>query len=392
MTALHPTEKQKVLSFVFSSESVSEGHPDKVADQISDAILDAHLARDHFSRVACETLVTKNKAILAGEIATHHKLSKDEIETLVRNTIKGIGYTHGDKGFDHNCEIINLLHKQEPALNQNEGAGDQGLMFGYACNQTKELMPIPVLLAHRILQNLGKARKEMVIPCLLPDAKSQVSFKFVNRQPVELPTVIVSTHHHELDESGFRDMRQQVMDLVVKPSIAEIEESSARYFDANKCDIKINPLGMWTDGGPAADTGLTGRKIIVDTYGGWAQHGGGAFSGKDATKVDRSAAYMARHIAKSIVASGMADECLLQFGFVIGDEKPVSLMIDTFGSGKIADAEIEKMVDVNFDLTVKGIIEYLDLRKPIYGPSAAYGHFGRAECNFSWEKTKLLNW
>lgn len=380
------------MEFVFSSESVSEGHPDKVCDQISDAILDAHLARDPFARVACESLVTENKIILAGEISAHRKLNKDEVEEVVRNTIAKIGYIHKGKGFDNTAEILNLLHKQEPALHNNEGAGDQGLMFGYACSQTKELMPIPVLLAHRILQKLADARKQKTIPNLLPDAKSQVSFKFANRQPVELPVVIVSTHHEELNILEFEEMKNQVLEQVIKPAIAEIEESSARIFDAQKCKIEINPLGMWTEGGPAADTGLTGRKIIVDTYGGWAQHGGGAFSGKDATKVDRSAAYMARHISKSIVASGIAEECLLQFGFVIGDEKPVSLMVDTFGSGKLPEAEIVRIIESNFDLTVKGIIEYLSLRKPIFGPSASYGHFGRWEDEFTWEKVKSISW
>ncbi len=391
MTALHPQQKMIDNEFVFTSESVSEGHPDKVCDQVSDAILDAHLSIDPNARVACETLVTENKLVLAGEISAGNAISKEEINSIARKVIANIGYVNQDKGFDYNCMIDNYLHQQEGALNENKGAGDQGLMFGYACTQTAQLMPIPIELSHKLLLKLAALRKDGTIPQLLPDAKSQVTFHFKNRKPIDLKTIVISTHHQELDQKGFKTMKDAVMDLVIKPSIEEIERDSEHYFETAACDIKINPLGMWTDGGPAADTGLTGRKIIVDTYGGWAQHGGGAFSGKDATKVDRSAAYMARHIAKSVVASGIAIECLIQFSFVIGEDLPVSLMVDTFGSGKYPDKVIEDMIRQNYDLTVLGIIDYLELKRPVYLPTAAYGHFGRVDQNFSWEKIKILS-
>jgi S-adenosylmethionine synthetase len=391
MTALHPQKKNVENKFVFTSESVSEGHPDKVCDQVSDAVLDAHLKIDPLARVACETLVTEDRLVLAGEISAQKTISVEEINSIARKVITDIGYTHTEKGFDYGCRIDNYLHRQEQALNNNKGAGDQGLMFGYACNQTLQKMPIPIEMSHKLLIRLAKARKDGIIPQLLPDAKSQVSFNFENRLPVNLDTIVISTHHQPVDDKGFEALRESIRELVIRPAIAEMEAQSEHYFDTDKCKIMINPLGMWTDGGPAADTGLTGRKIIVDTYGGWAQHGGGAFSGKDATKVDRSAAYMARHIAKSVVASSLAQECLLQFSFVIGDEKPVSLMIDTFGSGVQPDHVIEDIIRSTFDLTVIGIIEYLDLRKPIFLPTASYGHFGRDDQDFSWEKVKLLS-
>jgi len=387
MTALHPQQDKYESEFVFTSESVSEGHPDKVCDQISDAILDAYLEGDGTSRVACETLTTTNKLIIAGEVSSNHQVN---IEEVARQTIKEIGYIQSNQGFDDKCDIINLMHKQEKALNENEGAGDQGLMFGYACNQTKHLMPIPIAMAHKLLQRLAEVRKFGTIAELLPDAKSQVSFSFANRSPKELMTIVISTHHREMSDHRFAQFKDEINQLVVIPSIEEIENESIHSFAVDKCDIKINPLGMWTDGGPANDTGLTGRKIIVDTYGGWAQHGGGAFSGKDATKVDRSAAYMARHISKCIVASELADECLIQFSFVIGENYPVSLMVDTYGSGKMPDKEIEKLIKSNFDLTVKGIIDYLDLRKSIYKQTASYGHFGRLDLNLSWESVKQI--
>ncbi|MBP7310645.1 MAG: methionine adenosyltransferase [Candidatus Cloacimonetes bacterium] len=386
MTALHALEKVDRSGYIFTSESVSEGHPDKVCDQISDAILDAFMAADPHSRVACETLATKNRVVLAGEITSKAKI---EVEPIVRKVIQDIGYTHPNIGFDHNCTIENYLHKQEKDLAKNEGAGDQGLMFGYACSQTKSLMPVPIELAHKLLIKLAEVRKNGSIPCLLPDAKSQVSMHYIGRKAVDLKTLVISTNHQQLCPVEFEDLKQEIQKQVIAPSMTEIEEESKSFFESKNCEIKINPLGMWFDGGPAADTGLTGRKIIVDTYGGWAQHGGGAFSGKDATKVDRSAAYMARHIAKSVVASGLASECLIQFSFVIGDQLPVSLMVDTFGSGKIRDTEIEKLIAKNFDLTVHGIIDYLDLRKPIFLPTASYGHFGRDI--FSWEKVKKLS-
>jgi len=261
-------------------------------------------------------------------------------------------------------------------------------MFGYACNQTKSLMPIPIEVAHQLLINLAKARKQGSIPCLLPDAKSQVSFRYEGRKPKELETLVISTHHQAICELEFEELKQAIVNKVVKPTIKEMEHEVR--FRAENLKILINPLGRWHDGGPAADTGLTGRKIIVDTYGGWAQHGGGAFSGKDPTKVDRSAAYMARHIAKSVVGSGLADECLIQFSFVIGDAMPVSLMVETFGSGRMSDLEIESKILKEFDLTVKGIIEYLDLRKPVYTPTASYGHFGLNTKDYSWEKIQKL--
>ncbi|MBM4403287.1 MAG: methionine adenosyltransferase [Candidatus Cloacimonetes bacterium] len=387
MTALHEKESQLEGSFVFTSESVSEGHPDKVCDQVSDAILDAFLRADKYSRVACETLATQDTLVLAGEISSRVQV---DVETIARDVIMRIGYVHPNQGFDYNCKINNYLHQQEKALEANTGAGDQGLMFGYACNQTKHLMPIPIILSHKILLNLAQVRKAGVISALLPDAKSQVSFRFVDRQPVDLQTVVLSTHHQPLGNSDFIELKRQINDLVIQPAIEEIESESRHHFTTNQCSIKINPLGMWEDGGPASDTGLTGRKIIVDTYGGWAQHGGGAFSGKDATKVDRSAAYVARHIAKSVVASGLADECLLQFSFVIGEAEPVSLMVDTFGSGKMSERSIEELIRRNFNLTVLGIIEYLDLRKPVYLDTAAYGHFGRTDIEFTWEEIKEL--
>jgi len=386
MTALHALEKLDRSGYIFTSESVSEGHPDKVCDQISDAILDAYLAEDPRSKVACETLATADRVILSGEISSKATI---DVEPIVRNVIKDIGYTYPGLGFNDNCTIENYLHAQEPSLEQNQGAGDQGLMFGYACSQTKNLMPVPIELAHKLLINLAAARKKGEIPCLLPDAKSQVSMHYIGRKAVDLKTLVISTHHLKDCGMSFEEMKQAIQDKVIYPSLTEIEEESKSFFETKNCEFKINPLGEWYDGGPAADTGLTGRKIIVDTYGGWAQHGGGAFSGKDATKVDRSAAYMARHIAKSVVASGLASECLIQFSFVIGDQLPVSLMVDTFGSGKLRDSEIEQLIAKNFDLTVAGIIDYLDLRKPVFLPTASYGHFGRD--TFSWEQVKKIS-
>lgn len=388
MTALHAMETDALSGYVFTSESVSEGHPDKLCDQVSDAILDAHLAQDPYSRVACESLATKGRLILSGEISSSAKV---DIEPIVRKVIRDIGYTHPDKGFDDKCLIQNYLHAQEKALEANEGAGDQGLMFGYACNQSKSLMPLPIELSHVLLKNLATARKEGTIPCLLPDAKSQVSIRYRGRKPVALDTVVISTHHQEICEMEFNDLKNCITEKVVLPTLSAMQQEVD--FDIANTEIKINPLGRWHDGGPAFDTGLTGRKIIVDSYGGWAQHGGGAFSGKDPTKVDRSAAYMARHIAKSIVANGIAEECLIQFSFVIGESKPVSLMIDTYKSGIMSDIQIEKLIQHEIfknDLTVKGIIEYLDLRHPIYLPTASYGHFGQNAIMQSWEQIKYF--
>ncbi len=389
VTALHVNLPCDKSEYVFTSESVSEGHPDKVCDQVSDAVLDAYLSLDPYSKVACETLCTENRILLAGEISSPSNL-QIEVEPIVRQVIADIGYVHPGKGFDHNCLVQNHLHAQEGALEENPGAGDQGLMFGYACNQTHHLMPVPIAMAHKLLQKLAQLRKTGAIPGLLPDAKSQVSMRYCGRKPVALETVVISTHHQSKSDDQFLEMKEAIQTLVIIPTIAEMENDSCSTFRADNYAVKINPLGKWVDGGPAADTGLTGRKIIVDTYGGWAQHGGGAFSGKDATKVDRSAAYMARYIAKSVVASSLAEECLLQFSFVIGEHEPVSLMVDTFGSGVMKDAEIEKLIRRSFPLTVQGMIAELDLRKAIYLPTAAYGHFGRDDQNFSWEKVKIL--
>jgi len=389
MSALHANQPCDKNEYVFTSESVSEGHPDKVCDQISDAILDAYLSRDPLARVACETLATKDTVVLSGEISSPAKVSVDHA-AVVRGVIRQIGYVHEGIGFDDKCRILDYLHPQEGKLEENQGAGDQGLMFGYACNQTRHLMPVPVALAHKLLQKLAAYRKSGRIPQLLPDAKSQVSLRYCGRRPAALETVVISTHHLPASDAEFAALKEAIRELVILPTIEEMESDSCSTFSADNYRVKINPLDKWEDGGPAADTGLTGRKIIVDTYGGWAQHGGGAFSGKDATKVDRSAAYMARHIAKSIVASGLADECLLQMGFVIGEAEPVSLMVDSYGSGALPDGEIEALVRRSFDLTVKGIIEYLDLRRPIFLQTAAYGHFGRDEASFSWERVRPL--
>jgi S-adenosylmethionine synthetase len=389
MTALHANLPCDKNEYVFTSESVSEGHPDKVCDQVSDSILDAMLSQDPYSKVACETLCTKDRLILAGELSSPSGVVLD-VGPIVRKVIADIGYVHPGKGFDQNCQISNLLHEQESSLEKNIGAGDQGLMFGYACNQTRHLMPVPIAMAHKLLMNLATLRKNGTIPGLLPDAKSQISMRYCGRTPVALEDVVISTHHMPMNDNEFKDMKQAIHELVIKPTIDAMEQDSYSNFTADSYRVQINPLDKWEDGGPAADTGLTGRKIIVDTYGGWAQHGGGAFSGKDASKVDRSAAYMARHIAKSIVASSLADECLLQFSFVIGEMEPVSLMVDTFGTGKMKDTAIEKLIKRSFDLTVKGIIDYLDLRKPGYLATAAYGHFGRDDADFSWERVKTL--
>ncbi len=388
-------EDEAKLEFLFTSESVSEGHPDKVCDMISDSILDAYVALDPHSRVACECLTTTDRLILSGEITSKATIEKDRINEIARNAIREIGYVYAGKGFDDKCEILNLLHEQEDALRDNSstdnpGAGDQGLMFGYACDQTTQLMPIPIVLAHLLVQNLSSVRKAGLIPELLPDAKSQCTFRFIEREPVELMNVVISTQHQPLNQAGFEVMKKNIYDLVVIPSIKEVKKIAKYNFMYDNMDTMINPLGMWENGGPSADTGLTGRKIIVDSYGGWARHGGGAFSGKDCTKVDRSACYMARHIAKSVVATGLASECEIQLSFVIGQHQPIAVMVDTFGTNQIPESDIEERIHKNFDLSVKGIIEYLDLRKPIYNYTSSYGHFGRTDVDFSWEKIKIL--
>lgn len=386
MTALHALDNTLKSGYVFTSESVSNGHTDKVCDQISDAILDAYLRMDPNSRVACETMATANRVILAGEI---HSAGKTDVERIVREVIRNVGYTYPDLGFDDNCAIENHMHPLGRDLRRLTGAGDQGMMFGYACSQTKSLMPRPIALAHRLLQDLAEARKSGAIPHILPDAKSQVSLRYIGRQPTELETVVVSVHHREISKMELDELRHGIDRLVIKPVIASLERDDPDPVETGNCRIIINPTGSWTQGGPAFDAGLTGRKMMVDTYGGWVPHGGGAFSGKDASKVDRSGAYMARHIAKSIVASGLASECLVQVSYVIDEQEPASLMVDTFGSGKAWDGEIRNLILRNFDLTATGIIDYLGLREPIYLPTASYGHFGRE--GFSWEKVKKLS-
>ena len=355
-------------NFLFTSESVTEGHPDKVCDQISDAILDAYLEKDSNSRCAIECLVTKNQLIIAGEVSAnvfvHHG-------GVARKVIADIGYTDPELGFYDGCKITDLVHKQTYELNYNVGAGDQGIMFGYACDQTEEFLPLPIVLANRLTYRLSEVRKKNIVLGLLPDGKAQVTVKYVNGKPVMIDTVIISAHHlvKFQNPQRFIKFKQRIVKQVVKYVLP-------KELVTKDTKVLINPLGPWINGGPAADTGLTGRKIIVDTYGGWARHGGGAFSGKDSTKVDRSGAYMARCIAKDIVSSKLADECEVQLGFVIGDEKPVSVNINTFGSERISKKKMLSYVNNKFDLSVKSIIDFLELRKPIYRELSNYGHFG----------------
>jgi S-adenosylmethionine synthetase len=369
---------------LFTSESVTEGHPDKVADQISDAILDSVMKQDPYGRVACETIVTTGLAFVAGEISTSAYV---EIQKVVRGTIRAIGYTEPELAFDWEaCAVITSIHEQSPdiaqgvlgkGLYQERGAGDQGMMFGYAVNQTKELMPLPITLAHKLVLKLSELRKAGEILYLKPDGKSQVTVEYNGGKPVRVDTVVLSTQHSaDVSYDEIRsDMIEKVIKKVIPPEL--VDERGITYH--------INPTGRFVIGGPAGDTGLTGRKIMVDTYGGFATHGGGAFSGKDPTKVDRSGAYMARYIAKNIVASGLAEEAELQIAYAIGVAKPVSITVNTHGTGQIEDEEIVRVVKKVFNLTPDGIIETLDLRKPIYTKTAAYGHFGREE--FAWEKT-----
>lgn len=375
-------------SFIFTSESVSEGHPDKVADQISDAILDSLLEQDPSSRVACETLVNTGMAVISGEVTTEGHLDCPDI---ARNTIKDIGYVSSDMGFDFStCAVIVALDKQSQDIAQGvnegegvdleQGAGDQGLMFGYACNETDVLMPFPITYAHRLVQKQSEVRKNGRLPWLRPDAKSQVSVRYEDGQPIAVDTVVLSTQHSpQIDHVTLTDA---VIDEIIKPVLPESMLTRDTRF-------LVNPTGRFVIGGPQGDCGLTGRKIIVDTYGGAAHHGGGAFSGKDPSKVDRSAAYAMRYVAKNIVAAGLADKCEVQVAYAIGVAKPVSLMVNTFGTGKIPEESIEKLVHEHFDLRPKAIIEHLDLLRPIYRKSAAYGHFGRTESEFSWEQTEL---
>lgn len=372
--------------YLFTSESVSKGHPDKLADQISDGVLDALLAQDPMSRVACETLVTTDFCCVAGEITSTAKV---DFEKTIRQVIRDVGYTHDDIGFNADtCEVLVKLHSQSPDIAQgvnddaakgkDVGAGDQGLMFGYACNDTPELMPLPIALSHRITNALTAAREKGDVKWLRPDSKSQVTVEFDGFKPVRIDTVVVSTQHDEKVTQA--EIKDYVINKIIKPLLPK---------DLAGGDIKyhINPTGKFVVGGPHGDSGLTGRKIIVDTYGGWGRHGGGAFSGKDPTKVDRSAAYMARHVAKNIVAAGLADRCEVQLAYAIGVSEPVSVYVDTQGTGKVDDGKLCNLAKDLFPLTPSGIIKYLDLRRPIYRPTAAGGHFGRSEATFSWELT-----
>ena len=365
--------------YLFTSESVTEGHPDKIADQISDSILDAILAQDPVGRVACETLVTTGLAIIAGEITTSCYV---DFPKIVRDTIKEVGYTRAKFGFDsETCAVLSSIHEQSPDIAQGVdpgGAGDQGLMFGYACTETPELMPLPIMLAHKLVKGLSCARRDGVLDYLRPDGKSQVSVEYDNGKPIRVDTVVVSTQHSSTVSN--ETLREDITDKIVSRVIP------ADMMDA-KTRVLINPTGRFVVGGPHGDAGVTGRKIIVDTYGGAAPHGGGAFSGKDPTKVDRSACYMARYVAKNVVAAGLAEKCTVQLAYAIGVAEPVSVFIETHGTGAIADEKISELVRAHFKLTPRGIIESLDLRRPIYKKTAAFGHFGRTEPEFTWERT-----
>jgi S-adenosylmethionine synthetase len=366
--------------FLFTSESVTEGHPDKIADQISDAILDACLAEDPFSRVACETLTCTGLVVIAGEITTKAYV---DFQNLVRGTVAAIGYDNALYGFDSNtCAVISTINKQSGDIAMGVdtgGAGDQGMMFGYATNETPELMPTPISLAHKLARRLSEVRKSGLMSYLRPDGKSQVTVEYdANFKPVRVDAVVISTQHSENVSND--DLRADILKHVIQAVIpAALLDAGTKYH--------INPTGRFVIGGPMGDTGLTGRKIIVDTYGGMGRHGGGAFSGKDPTKVDRSAAYMARYVAKNIVAAGLADRCEVQLAYAIGVAEPVSVLVDTFGTGKVDEDKLEALVRKNFSLTPKGIIESLNLRRPIYKATAAYGHFGREGKDFTWEAT-----
>ncbi len=373
-------------NFLFTSESVTEGHPDKICDQISDAILDEYLRRDPKSRVAIETMTTTGFVAIVGEITSKANFDKQEQEKLVRQTIREIGYNDPELLFDaDSCEVMLRLHAQSPDISQGVtatdekklGAGDQGLMFGYATNETKELMPMPILLAHKLTKKLADVRKTGELPWLRPDGKSQVSILYEGDKPKKIETVVISTQH---DPSVSNDeLTNAITEKVIKPACAELWSDDIK--------IHVNPTGKFVIGGPHGDAGLTGRKIIVDTYGGYGRHGGGAFSGKDPSKVDRSASYMCRYIAKNIVAAGLADKCEVQVAYAIGVAEPLSLMVNTFGTGKIPEEDIENLTRKHFEMTPAAIISHLDLNKPIYKKTASYGHFGRNEPEFRWEKT-----
>jgi S-adenosylmethionine synthetase len=369
-------------NFLFTSESVTEGHPDKIADQISDAVLDEVLRNDPRGRVACETLLATGLVLIAGEITTSSQL---DYVKIARDTIENVGYTRAKYGFDaHTCAVLTAMNRQSPDIAQGVdtgGAGDQGLMFGYACTETPELMPLPIMLAHKLTHRLATVRKEGLLDYLRPDGKSQVTVQYRNGKPERVDTVVVSTQHGESVKTEV--LRHDVIEHVIRPVVGEV--SSDIMDKATK--LHINPTGRFVIGGPQGDTGLTGRKIIVDTYGGYAPHGGGAFSGKDPTKVDRSAAYMARYIAKNIVAAGIAEKCQVQLAYAIGVAEPVSVYVETFGTARIDEDLISDMIRSHFQLTPRSIIETLNLQRPIYRLTAAYGHFGRSEPEFTWERT-----
>lgn len=371
-------------STLFTSESVSEGHPDKMADQISDAILDALLEQDKASRVACETMIKTGMVVVAGEITTEAYV---DIENLVRDVVNDIGYNNSESGFDSNtCAVLNGIGKQSPDIamgvddseDHEQGAGDQGLMFGYATNETDVLMPAPITYSHLLVKRQSEVRKNGTLPWLQPDAKSQITFRYEDGKPVAIDAVVLSTQHRE--EISLKDLQEAVMEEIIKPVLPENWISKdTKYF--------INPTGRFVIGGPHGDCGLTGRKIIVDTYGGMARHGGGAFSGKDPSKVDRSAAYAARYVAKNIVAAGIAERCEIQLSYAIGVAEPTSISVETFGTNKVSNEKIVELIRAHFELRPKGLIKMLDLIRPIYKATAAYGHFGREDLDLSWEKT-----
>lgn len=370
---------EALRNYLFTSESVTEGHPDKIADQISDAVLDEVMRQDGQGRVACETLVTTGLAVVAGEVTTTAHVNYDE---LVRETIRGVGYDRAKYGYDSDtCAVMCTVKRQSPDIAMGVdtgGAGDQGLMFGFACDETDELMPMPIQLAHRLTQRLSEVRKAKIVDFLRPDGKSQVTIEYRNGQPLRVDCVVISTQHS--DKVSNADLRAAVTEHVIRPIVP------ARMLDA-RTKYHINPTGRFVIGGPMGDAGLTGRKIIVDTYGGYSRHGGGAFSGKDPSKVDRSACYMARYIAKNMVAAGLARKAEVQLAYAIGVAEPVSVMAETFGTAMIPEEKITELIRENFKLTPKGIIETLDLRRPIYKATAAYGHFGRSGPGFTWERT-----